>query len=295
MPTRFLIGLFWMLALATLLPAQSSVWKVTRGGSTLYLGGTCHILRPEDFPLPAEFDIAYAASTKLFFETDVERMLSDELEDVIAKRGMYTDGRTLEGILTPHIWKDVQRYAAKSGVSDQKLRRMKPWLLVIMMAGIEMQKLGITNEGVDFFYYKKAKARRKGVGELETFEAHIEFLTQLGTGRESEMIAQTLEDLHEVPDMMSNLLAAWRAGNVEALDELMLHDMRSKYPAIFDQLLVSRNNAWMPKIEDLLRTSDVEFILVGVGHMAGPEGLLAQLRQRGYSIEQIKAPAPARK
>ena len=43
------------LALATLLsfPALSaSVWKVSDGENTMYLGGTLHILSPQDYPLP---------------------------------------------------------------------------------------------------------------------------------------------------------------------------------------------------------------------------------------------------
>ena len=44
------------------LQAQSSVWKVSKGGNTLYIGGTSHLLRTSDYPLPAEFDLAYAAA-----------------------------------------------------------------------------------------------------------------------------------------------------------------------------------------------------------------------------------------
>ncbi len=57
-------------------------------------------------------------------------------------------------------------------------------------------------------------------------------------------------------------------------------DGRAKYPAIFKSLLVDRNKAWLPKPEELLRTAEVEFVLVSAGHMPGSEGLLAQLRAR---------------
>ena len=65
-----------LLLLATLLPltqvsAQSSVWVATSGEEKVYLGGTVHLLRPTDYPLPAPFETAYAASDKLYFETDI--------------------------------------------------------------------------------------------------------------------------------------------------------------------------------------------------------------------------------
>lgn len=271
--------------------AQSSVWKISRGDSSFYLGGTCHVLRPGDFPLPPEFDTAFAGSAKVYFETDVARILSDEIQDVIAREGRFTDRTTLPDVLAPEIWRAVQAYANRSGLPAEQLRRMRPWLLVVMMAATEMQKIGITSEGVDFHYYERAVRSRKPTGELEDFDRHIAFLTRLGAGHENEMIAQTLEDLAEIPETMARLLAAWRAGQVDQIEDLLLSDMRAKYPAIFNQLLVSRNESWLPKLDRLLATREVEFVLVGVAHVAGPEGLLAGLRALGCTIEQIKATA----
>jgi uncharacterized protein YbaP (TraB family) len=59
--------MFKKLAFATLLATSlttqaASVWKVTNGENVTYFGGTVHILKEENFPLPAEYDKAYAAS-----------------------------------------------------------------------------------------------------------------------------------------------------------------------------------------------------------------------------------------
>lgn len=37
----------------------------------MYVGGTIHILRQSDFPLPAEFEKAYSLSNMLVFESDM--------------------------------------------------------------------------------------------------------------------------------------------------------------------------------------------------------------------------------
>ena len=42
--------------------SQSSVWKIGKNGNTLYLGGSIHLLRAEDYPLPQEFDATFAKS-----------------------------------------------------------------------------------------------------------------------------------------------------------------------------------------------------------------------------------------
>ncbi|MES2696877.1 MAG: TraB/GumN family protein [Verrucomicrobiota bacterium] len=276
------------LLLVTSLSAQSSVWKISRGANSLYLAGTLHMLRPADFPLPAEFDHAFAVSKKLFFETDISRLQSSaEMLGVITTQGMYTDGTSLEKVLTPEAWKAVQEYCAKSGLPLEQLRHMKPWLFTITMAMVELQKLGISSQGVDIHYFNKTAEAGKSTGELETFERHLQHLVNLGAGHESEMIAKTIEDLAELPGILEKLIAAWRIGDLKKIDTLMLEDTRKKYPAVFKDLLVDRNNAWLPRIEALIKTSEVELILVGAGHLAGPEGLIALLKAKGYTIEQV--------
>jgi len=281
---RLLIPAWLLLALP--LVAATSVWKVSKGGHAVYLGGTCHVLRASDFPLPAEFDAAYAASSALYFETDIARTQSPEMQQIVAEQGMFTDGTTLEKAVGPAAWKSVVAYCDRLGMPAANFAPMKPWLFTIVIAVVEMQKLQLTLEGVDLHYYKKAKADKKQTGELETFEDHLKFITTMGAGHEGEMVASSIEEISEMPAMVDDLLSAWKTGNVTKLDETMLKDMREKYPTIFQSLLVDRNKAWLPKLEDMLKTPETEFVLVGAGHLAGSEGLLAQLKARGCTIEQ---------
>lgn len=272
------------------LHAQSSVWKVTQGDSTLYLGGTCHVLRPSDFPLPPEFDAAYAAAGKVYFETDFDRARSPEMQQVLAQHGMFTDGRTLKDVLSPEAWATVEAHAAKRGLPVAQLQGMRPWLFALALSIMELQRMGVTQEGVDAHYFAKARADGRPVGQLETFEQQVAFITGMAGDDPSAFIQQGLSDLDQVSVKMPQLFTAWRSGNLPELDRLMNEEIRMKFPELHRTLLVERNNAWMKKLDELLATPDVEFVLVGAGHMSGDEGLVAQLRARGATIEQIVAP-----
>jgi hypothetical protein len=37
----------------------------------------------------------------------------------------------------------------------------------------------------------------------------------------------------------------------------------------------------------MLRSRETELVLVGALHLVGPEGLIAQLKRRGYRVEQL--------
>ena len=52
-------------------------------------------------------------------------------------------------------------------------------------------------------------------------------------------------------------------------------------------LLQDRNNLWMPKIEALFQSAEVEFVLVGAMHMIGQGGILQRLEAKGYKVEPL--------
>ncbi len=70
------------------------------------------------------------------------------------------------------------------------------------------------------------------------------------------------------------------------LEEVGINPYLEQFPETMDMLLGDRNRNWLPGIEAMLVTAEVELILVGALHLAGEQGLLAQLRKRGYKLEQ---------
>ena len=280
-----------LLATASLL-AQSSVWKISRGGQTLYLGGTCHFLRATDLPLPPEFDTAFAAAKTVCFETDIAKLQSPEVQQMLMAEALYTDGTTLDTVLSPEAWRATAGWCARNRLPAAQLKAFKPWMLMMTITSVEIQRLGFTPEGVDVQYQKKATAAGKRLGALETVEQQIGFVTHLGEGHESELILVTLQDLARVPKILDGMVAAWRAGDLAQLDKLMSEEMRTKFPSIYTSLIVRRNQAWLPKIEAMLASEPKEFILVGAAHLAGKDGLLEALKKKGCTIEQVRATAP---
>lgn len=291
MPSR-LSQLLLLAVLPAALSAQSSVWKVTKNNATVYLGGTLHLLRPTDKP-PAEFDQAFAASDKIIFEADVSAAQSPEMQRKIMKKGMYTDGTTLQKTLSPKAWEALEAYLTKAGLPVNAVNSFKPWMVTVMIAGLELQKLHLSAQGVDMIYHLKAREAGKSLGELETLDAQIDFLANMGAGKESELVLKTIDDLAKIEPMLEKAITAWKTGDMKGIDEALLADMRKDYPDLYREGLIKRNQAWLPKIEALFATPEIEFVLAGVGHMAGKDSLLDALKAKGYKIEQIKATAPA--
>ena len=88
---------FFLLTVAA--QAGSPVWKISRGNSHFYLGGTIHILGESDYPLPDAFEAAYKKSDTLVFETDIQKSRDPKFTEKFMARMVYSDNRTLKKLL----------------------------------------------------------------------------------------------------------------------------------------------------------------------------------------------------
>lgn len=52
-------------------------------------------------------------------------------------------------------------------------------------------------------------------------------------------------------------------------------------------MLANRNRNWIPVIESYLETPEVELILAGFSHFAGPDNVLELLAAKGYTIKKF--------
>jgi uncharacterized protein YbaP (TraB family) len=275
------------LTTSTLAIGETSVWQVRSGDNTVYLGGTVHLLRASDYPLPTEFEQAYAASSKVYFETDISAMNDMAVQVQMLQQLMYNDERSLKTVLNTEAYEALSAHTAKVGLPLMMLEKMKPGMVVSTLQVMEFQRMGFTPEGVDMHFNTKAVADGKAIGQFETLQEQIGFLAAMGEGDESEFILVSLQELEETDTMMQDMINAWRSGDAEALSDLFVASMREEAPALYDSLLLSRNLRWLPEIEALLTDSLTEFVLVGAAHLVGEQGLLQLLASKGYAVSQL--------
>ncbi|PCJ28198.1 MAG: TraB/GumN family protein [SAR86 cluster bacterium] len=267
--------------------AETSVWSVLSGNNTVYLGGTVHLLRPSDYPLPEEYEQAYQASSDIYFETDISAMSKLSVQTQMLQQLTYSDDRTLKSVLNEEAYTAIAEYAAGLGMPLMMLEKFKPGLLVSTFQVLEFQRMGFTPLGVDSHYNTKAINDGKPIGQLETVEEQIGFLAAMGEGNESEFILLSLRDIDQTEQLIEEMIQAWRTGNNQKLSEMFVEEMKEEAPELYDSLLLQRNLKWIPQIEQMLKDEDTEFVLVGAAHIVGENGLLELLSSKGYQIKQL--------
>ena len=242
-----------------------------------------HALKGSDYPLPAAYSRAFDASTKLVFEIGPGD--SQELSKVFLRTGQYPKGDGLKKHVDPRTYDYVRRIFKLMGVPEEKFSKFRPWALVILLQSPNLRGLS-SDLGIEGYLQKRARASSKPVSGLESAREHIEVFSGI-TERQSEaLLLITFIPQEQGKSGSADMVNAWRRGDVETLARETRTGFR-EFPTMGERLLDARNRKWIPKIESYLRSGQTYFVVAGAGHMGGPSGVLAFLRERGYKIEQL--------
>ncbi len=278
---------------ALVLPGQGeevrrhSLWRVQSESRTLYLLGSIHLLKPADHPLPEAFDAALNRADALALEVDLGLAESLGAQLKLLARGIFADGQTLDDVLEPETLTLVKTELAALNIEFATVRHFKPWMLLLTMSQTRMIKLGFDPLlGVDWQLYRNARARDLPVYGLESIDYQIDLFDTALSGWEEELVQYTMRELETFESELDRLLDAWRTGDLESLHGI-LSDSLKDYPELEAALITRRNHNWIPALEKWLAGDRTVLVVVGAGHLGGPDGVIALLENAGYKIDQL--------
>lgn len=268
--------------------ADGAVWEVSHQGNRLYLGGTVHLMAASDLPFPEVYDRVYAQADLLVLETDLGAFSAGDEARQLRRQLQLPDGVRLEQRLSGPVYAQLRQLWQARGYPEAMFQDMTPAGVMLTLVMLELRRQGIDTQGPDLHYYLRATAEQKPVAGLEPVAEHIHYLASLGQGQEDELMRQTLNELPQLAASMQAIVAAWKAGDEQALEALVLSNLSYQLPGTYDKLLLERNRNWLPRLEQMLATPEKELVLVGVAHLVGRDGLLQALRLRGYRVEKVR-------
>jgi uncharacterized protein len=178
----------------------------------------------------------------------------------------------------------TRSWAQRRGVSVDLLSGFYPWFAALTVAATEYQVAGAeAGRGVDVFFEKKAAKDRKPGEGLETVQQQIALFSDLPESQQVELLTQTLAEVGALSGQFGEMVAAWRSGDIEALNRLLFKEAE-KHPDLLEIFLFRRNEAWMASLEEHLAGNQPTMVLVGAGHLGGERGLIELLKRRGYRV-----------
>lgn len=271
--------------------AKPPVWTVHGRGATITLFGSVHVLPRKLDWQPEALKKALGQADELWFETPIDPAALLEASRLALAKGMLPEGKTLSDMLSADGKARLQREAEALRLPQPQLERLQPWLAELSIGEAAYARDGATaDQGVERQLADSApQAKRR------SFETPAQQIAMFADAPQSVQVASlqdTLRELEQDPDQSRRLIEAWMKGDLKAIEKEGVEELRAESPQMFDTLLTKRNAAW---VKTLLKRLDARpprrgrpprlVVVVGVGHLAGRDGVPELLRRKGIRVD----------
>lgn len=289
--------------------SKGLLWKVQKDNNTIYMLGSIHISNYDMYPLNENILDAYESADVLGVEVNLYNQ--EGLADY-NKIAVYTDGTTLKDHISPELYTKVIKASEKLGIGETDIASCKPWSIATTFSTTAQTNSSTLEErqlagllGFDNYFMTNALMNDIPIYELESYAYQANMLDSFSPELQEYNLASAVEMLlnedvgDEIADGFNNWLKYWGEGNVEDFEKTfpkteIPESVDAKEKVLVDEymnkLFTVRDEDMTEKIETLLNNKEGKtyFIVVGAGHYVGEDGVIQNLKDKGYTVEQVK-------
>ena len=288
------------------------LWRFRHGDAVLYVAGSMHAQRATVLPLATALDAAYREADTLYVEVDMAQVSQARMLDIARRVSLLPAGQAIDDVLAPEVRTAMHAAATRLGVPWAQLVPMRPGsaLSVLSVAALTTVGLDPAN-GVEALLLRRARDDGKAIVGIERYEDQVALLADAPADTDAIGAAGLAP-----PALRAGMLAlfdAWmRADDAAILRAFTGSDGQTQPAAPSPEdastawtrrLLDLRNEHMAARAAERLRLgAGTALLVVGAGHLPGPNGVIARLAAAGHHGEQLtrgglsvadRAPAPA--
>jgi len=263
---------------------NSLLWKISGNGlkKPSYIFGTIHLIPKDDYFFTDAMKEKFDSCENLVLEIDINLSLAEQIN--AAKQMMFPNGKTLRNYMSENEFLSLETYLLDSLAIKEstfkKIQKIKP----LLSSGLILKDLIGKTKTYEEELNKRAKKNKMEIFGLETLQFQIDLINNISIEDQIKMLLE--DDMSVNPsDEYYKMLSFYKAQNLDSLKVLI--DSDDSIAELGDKFLKDRNADWISKIEKFI-AKNASFIAVGAGHLAGNDGVLALLREKGYKTEPVK-------
>ncbi len=281
-------------------PPQANPWhpflyKVA-GTKPSYLFGTIHV--PDDRLL------APPDSLKTAFHDSEEVVTELPLDDTSPAHAMQLagmpNGKTLTSELPKPVYERLKAVLEKKGLgmAMPMMEHMKVWAVAIQIGLLDhLQELMGGKKPIDVVLHDRAKETGRKTSGLETEAEQLAVFDTLSKDEQSRFLEEALDerdaDERAHRDSFTALMNLYLGGDEAPLLTELNAGFDLKKPLdqkIMKRLITDRNKIMTDRIAAKLKASPGHPVLFAVGsaHLLGDDGIVAQLKKKGLTVERVQ-------
>jgi uncharacterized protein YbaP (TraB family) len=206
------------------------------------------------------------------------------------KYGMYRAGDGLSKHLNKQTADALAAFCAKNGRQRDELEQYKPWVVAKLVADLSSTQAGEDRKlGIERHFLDESKPPQR-IAALETVRFQASVLAAGTEEEQQEWLANELKQFDPSKESEQKINDAYLAGDADALLKLMEPPTLPK--SLDKRLTDDRNVTMTASLERYLKGKETCFVVVGLAHFIGNNGIVKLLQGKGYRVERIGAGAP---
>lgn len=259
------------------------LWEISGKGlqKPSYLFGTFHMMCKDDILFSKNLSDALTASEEVYFEMDL-----DDASNTLGALFFMNmkEGKTLKDLYTPEEFNRLNTYFKDSlATSLTTFQKMKPafleaFLFPKMMPCKEMS-------GVEQELMKIARKQQKEIKGFETIAFQASVFDSIPYADQARSLLNSIDSIHQYKVYFDTMMTVYKNQELDSIEALFNNTSFGIKDGL-DILLDKRNRNWVDQLKTILAANNV-FIAVGAGHLVGKKGLIALLKEEGYTLRPI--------
>lgn len=255
--------------------ARPPAWTVQRDDATIFLFGVRPGARDTGWITDA-IGAAIAACDEFWRETPPEEDVTSS--PLLAELGLSPDVPLCDR-LDDVTRKQLDAVTEVLSIDRAALERLRPWVVAQLVQQGTLARAGVPpDQNMDVVLTRLAEEHGATVRYEFDVEGIIRAFGEMSEPVEADYLRLVLDAAEGGQDLIDVGFSAWLRGD-RRLDELADVEMRQRYPEFYGRMIRERNEAWIPRIDEMLSRAGTRFVAVGCGHLAGPDSVLSLLRQ----------------
>jgi uncharacterized protein YbaP (TraB family) len=267
----------------------------------LFLLGTVHAADPR-------LDDYHPAVRQALHLSDV--LYTEVLMDQAALEGLWKslalpEGESLADLLPEAVYRRTKAAFVERGIDPAMLDRLQVWAVWLQVQGLEEVRAPAAEAvppalPMDMSLHLLAASLGKTSGALEALEEQVGVFASLTRPEQTRLLVEALDALETKKGASVGVEAVIRAyltGDPAAVREAMFRDIDLSDPFLrrlyVERMLEERNVVMVRRFLEKAQShpEKTTMVAVGAGHLTGPRGILALLRETGFRVRKIESVA----
>jgi uncharacterized protein YbaP (TraB family) len=235
----------------------------------------------EDFAFSEIAKQKFNRSKQVYLELDMD---DPKLQSVMMDLMQLPDKESLKNKLGESNFNRLDSFLKKEmNMNLAVFNGFKPMMVMSLLAQRLLSCAAM--ESYEMNFVKMASQQKKELLGLERVEDQVAVFDAIPDSLEIRSIMNMVNDFDSQKKEFNRMSSLYKAQDLESLYQLMAEspEMMGSQELLLDR----RNRNWIPVMESAMKNSST-FFAVGVGHLAGSQGVLDLLRKQGYKLKPIQ-------